>query len=62
MDEVTRGFGAAFIKISQSVLINKAYLRYVHKKRKEVELIDRTFLPYSIQLKELLELLLPENR
>lgn len=52
-----------FIKISQSILINRIYLRYVHKKKKQVELLKskEKFLPYTIQLKDLFELLLLTN-
>ena len=48
-----------FIKISQSILIKKTYLKYVHKKKKQVELffLEERFLPYTIQLNEFLKLL-----
>lgn len=45
-----------FIKISRSILINTIYLRYIHKRSKEVELVFsmKKFLPYTMQLKSML--------
>jgi|GEM_PF-2475781 len=48
-----------FIKISQSIILNKAYIKHVHKKRREIELrVDGRLLPYSIPQRNFLELLL----
>lgn len=48
-----------FIKTSQSIILNRSYIGEVHKKRKEVDLIlfEKKSLPYTIQLKEFLELI-----
>jgi|SRR5690606_15917421 len=49
---------SGFIKISQSIILNKGYIKHVHKKRKEIELADGKLLPYSILQRDFLELLL----
>lgn len=46
---------SGFIKISQSIILNKACIKHVYKKRKEIELrADGRLLPYSIQQKDFL--------
>lgn len=48
-----------FIKVSQSILLNSTYIGQVNKKSKEVGLVlsEKKLFPYTIPLKELLELI-----
>ena len=50
-----------FIKISQSIILNKGYIKHVHKKKKEIELFDGRLLPYSILQRDFLELILTQD-
>lgn len=46
-----------FVKISQSAIINKGYLKIIHKKTKQVELIFKAIkIPYSLKQKDILRL------
>lgn len=48
----------SFIKVSQSIIFNKAYLKRIHKKRKEIELVlNGKLIPYSIPQRDFIRLL-----
>ncbi|RYY38057.1 MAG: LytTR family transcriptional regulator [Sphingobacteriaceae bacterium] len=46
-----------FIRVSQSYLINTKFVRNINKKDKLIELSNRKCIPYTISLKELLQLM-----
>jgi DNA-binding LytR/AlgR family response regulator len=46
-----------FIRISQSYLINKNYIKIINKKKKLIELLNEHSVPFTVTLKELMELL-----
>ena len=48
-----------FLRISQSYLVNANYIRTIHKKEKCVILENQTKIPFTIPIKELLNLLQP---
>lgn len=49
---------SGFIRLSQSIIINKAYLKLIHKKEKKVELNFKAIkLSFTIQQNELRSLL-----
>lgn len=46
-----------FIRISQSYLINKDYIKLIDKKNKQVELIDSKRIPFTTTINKLLILI-----
>lgn len=43
-----------FVRVSQSYLININCIKIVNKKKKQIELIDQSKIPYTTTIKELL--------
>lgn len=43
-----------FIRITQSIIINKNFIKYIHKKEKKIEMINNTILPFTVNLKDIL--------
>lgn len=52
---------AVFVRVSQSYMINRKCVKAIDKKNKTIELVDNVFIPFTITLKELLLLLLPDD-
>ncbi|WP_369414815.1 LytTR family transcriptional regulator DNA-binding domain-containing protein [Paradesertivirga mongoliensis] len=46
-----------FIRVNQSFLVNKGFIKLIDKKKKHIKLINNTQVPFTITLKELLRLL-----
>lgn len=46
-----------FIRISQTYLINKAFVNKIDRKKKNLYLLDRITVPFTISLKNLMELI-----
>lgn len=46
-----------FIRISQTYLINKTFVNKIDRKKKNLYLLDRTIVPFTISLKNLMELI-----
>lgn len=46
-----------FIRISQFILINKNFIRKIHKKNKQVEMVNNEKIPFTTTLHKLLELI-----
>lgn len=50
-----------FIRVSQSYLINRRLVNTIDKKNRMIELVDNSHIPFTITLKELLLLLIPND-
>lgn len=57
LSKFSKKLNSQFIRVNQSYLVNKAYIRNINKKKKAIELINKCQIPFTITVKNLLLLI-----
>ena len=58
LSQVAKELGnIVFIRVNQSYLVNKDYIKLIDKKKKHIELLNKQQIPFTTTLKELLQAL-----
>jgi DNA-binding LytR/AlgR family response regulator len=50
-----------FIRVNQSFLINIRFIKLINKKKRFIELVNQQQIPFTVRIKELIELLSPKD-
>ena len=52
-----RSDGYGFVRVSQSYLVNTNYIKTIDKKRKNILMVNKLQIPFTISIREMLELM-----
>jgi DNA-binding LytR/AlgR family response regulator len=57
LTKLSKELDTQFIRVNQSFLVNKSYIKNINKKKRALELVNKSQIPFTVSVKNLLFLI-----